>query len=222
MQRKPCERTGRGCITYQPRREAPEDPDPASTLILDVEPPELEENKFCFLCCPVCGICHGVLCLVTKLCLTLCNPMDCSPPGSSVHGILPGKNTEAGCHALLQGIFPSQQSDPGLPRCRRILYHLSHQESPGNPLKWMRHLPPFTQSYTGPPLPHPGPSIHCFLPSPLSLFLPITGVPLVTPHLWGHKTYLPPSYPGPPTSRGYLLHLPLDTLSPTSLGSHHP
>ena len=26
-------------------------------------------------------------CLVTKLCLTLCNPMDCSPPGSSVHGI---------------------------------------------------------------------------------------------------------------------------------------
>ena len=29
-----------------------------------------------------------VLCLVTQLCLTLCNPMDCSPPGSSVHGIL--------------------------------------------------------------------------------------------------------------------------------------
>ena len=94
VQRKPCERTGRGCITYQPWREAPEDPDPASTLILDVEPPELEENKFCFLCCPVCGICHGVLCLVTKLCLTLCDPMDCSPPGSSVLGIFQARILE--------------------------------------------------------------------------------------------------------------------------------
>ena len=36
------------------------------------------------------------------------DPMDCSPPGSSVHGDSPGKNTEAGCHALLQGIFPTQ------------------------------------------------------------------------------------------------------------------
>ena len=37
---------------------------------------------------------------------TLCDPMDGSPPGSSVCGILPGKNTGAGCHFLLQGIFP--------------------------------------------------------------------------------------------------------------------
>ena len=41
-------------------------------------------------------------------CLTLCNPMDCSPPGSSVHGISPGKNTGVGCHFLLQGIFLTQ------------------------------------------------------------------------------------------------------------------
>ena len=41
-------------------------------------------------------------------CLTLCNPMDCSPPGSSVHGDSPGKKTGVGCHALLQGIFPTQ------------------------------------------------------------------------------------------------------------------
>ena len=39
---------------------------------------------------------------VTQSCLTLCNPMDCSPPGSSVHGILQGKNTGVGCHFLLQ------------------------------------------------------------------------------------------------------------------------
>ena len=54
-------------------------------------------------------ICHcTVLCLVTQSCLTLCDPMDCSSPGSSVHGDSPGKNTGVGCHALLQGIFPSQ------------------------------------------------------------------------------------------------------------------
>ena len=34
-------------------------------------------------------------------CLTLCNVMNCSPPGSSVHGDYPGKNTGVGCHALL-------------------------------------------------------------------------------------------------------------------------
>ena len=34
-------------------------------------------------------------------CLTLCNPMDCGPPGSSVHGDSPGKNTGVGCHTLL-------------------------------------------------------------------------------------------------------------------------
>ena len=34
--------------------------------------------------------------------------MDCSPPGSSVHGDSPGKNTGVGCHFLLQGIFPNQ------------------------------------------------------------------------------------------------------------------
>ena len=41
------------------------------------------------------------LCLVVQLCPTLCDPMDCSPPGSSVHGDSPGKNTGVGCHAFL-------------------------------------------------------------------------------------------------------------------------
>ena len=44
-------------------------------------------------------------------CPTLWDPMDCSPPGSSVHGFSPGKNTGACCHALLQGIFPTQGSN---------------------------------------------------------------------------------------------------------------
>ena len=43
--------------------------------------------------------------LVSQLCLTLCCPMDCSPPGSSVPGDSPGKNTGMGYHALLWGIF---------------------------------------------------------------------------------------------------------------------
>ena len=71
-----------------------------------------------------------VLCLVAQSCLTLCDLMDCSLPGSSVHGDSLGKNTGLGCHALLQGIFPSQGLNPGLSHCRQILYCLSHQGSP--------------------------------------------------------------------------------------------
>jgi len=53
--------------------------------------------------------------------------MDCSLPGSSVHGDSPGMNCGMGCHALLQGIFPTQGSNPGLSHCRQILYYLSQQ-----------------------------------------------------------------------------------------------
>ena len=41
----------------------------------------------------------------------------------------PGKNTKVGCHFLLQGIFPTQGFNLGLPHCRQILYHLSYQGS---------------------------------------------------------------------------------------------
>ena len=77
-----------------------------------------------------------VLCLVTQLCLTLCNPMNCNPPGSFVRGDSLGKNTGMGCHALLQGIVPTQGSDPGLLHCRWVLYPLSHQGSP-RILEWV-------------------------------------------------------------------------------------
>ena len=72
----------------------------------------------------------AMLFLVAQPCLTLCNPMDCSPLGSSVHGDSPGKNTGVACHALLQGIFPTQGLIPGLPQCRQVLYQLSYQGSP--------------------------------------------------------------------------------------------
>ena len=67
------------------------------------------------------------VCLAAQSCPTLCNPMDCSSPGSSVHGDSSGKNIRVDCHALLQGIFPIQGSNPGLSHCRQILYCLSHQ-----------------------------------------------------------------------------------------------
>ena len=50
----------------------------------------------------------SLLCVRAQLYPTLCDPMDCSPPGSSIHRDSPGKNTEVGCHFLLQGIFPTQ------------------------------------------------------------------------------------------------------------------
>ena len=76
---------------------------------------------------------------VTQLSLTLCDPMDCSPPGSSVPGSLQAKRLEWVCHSLLQGIFPTQGSNPGLLHGRQILYSVSHQESPmGEWEQWKR------------------------------------------------------------------------------------
>ena len=79
-----------------------------------------------------------VLCLVARSCSALCDPMDCSLPGSSVHGDSPGKTTRVGCHAFLQGIFSTQGLIPGLPHCRWILYQLSHKESPRK-LEWVAY-----------------------------------------------------------------------------------
>ena len=61
----------------------------------------------------------SMTCLVTQSCPILCDPVDCGPPGSSVHRDSPGKHTGLGCHALLQGIFPTQ----GLNPCLLVLLH---------------------------------------------------------------------------------------------------
>ena len=55
-------------------------------------------------------------CLATQLCPTLCDPMDCSPPGSSVCGIFQARNTVEGRHFLLQGIFLTLEWSPCLLR----------------------------------------------------------------------------------------------------------
>ena len=70
------------------------------------------------------GMCYSVI--VVQSWPTLRGPMDCRPPVFSVLGDSPGKNTGVGCHALLQGIIPTQC----LLQCRQILYSLSHQGFP--------------------------------------------------------------------------------------------
>ena len=70
---------------------------------------------------------YNVLCFVAQSCPTLCGPVDCSPPGSSVHCDSPDKNTRVGGLSLLCGIFPTQGSNQGLLHCRWILYQLSYQ-----------------------------------------------------------------------------------------------
>ena len=90
---------------------------------------------------------YAVLCLVTQLCPTLCNPMAYSPQDSSVHGDSPGKNTGVGYHAFLQGLFPTQGSNPGFSHCRQIIYQLSHQGSP-RILEWVAY--PFSSGSSQP------------------------------------------------------------------------
>ena len=68
----------------------------------------------------------GVCVLVAQSCLTLCDPVDCSPPGSSVHGILQARILEQVAISFPRG------SNLGFLHCKQILYHLSHQ---GNPRK---------------------------------------------------------------------------------------
>ena len=71
--------------------------------------------------------------LVVQSCLTLCDLVDYSLPGSSVHGILQVRIRGVGCHFLFQGMFLTQGSNPGLLHCRQILYWLSYKESPCMP-----------------------------------------------------------------------------------------
>ena len=59
-----------------------------------------------------------------------CDLMDCSSPGNSFHGILQTRIQEWGSHSLLQGIFPTQGSNPGIPHWGLIPYCLNHQGSP--------------------------------------------------------------------------------------------
>ena len=69
-----------------------------------------------------------------QLCPTLCDSMSCSPPGYPVHGDSPGENTGVGCHALLQGIFLTQGSNPSLLCLLHWQVGSLPQAPPGKPL----------------------------------------------------------------------------------------
>ena len=71
--------------------------------------------------------------LAAQSCLTLCNPMDYSPPAFSVPWDSPGKNIGVGCRFLLQGIFPTQGSNPGL-------LHLQHWQAEVLPLSHLVNI----------------------------------------------------------------------------------
>ena len=75
--------------------------------------------------------------------------MDCSLPGSSVQGILQARILKFASpwDLLNPGIFPTQGSNPGLPHCRWILYHLSHQGS-SRILEWVAY--PFSMGSSWP------------------------------------------------------------------------
>ena len=69
------------------------------------------------------------LCLVAQSCPALCHPMDCSPPGTSVHEDSPGKNTGVGSLSLLQRNLPDPGIKRGLLHRRQILHQLGNQGS---------------------------------------------------------------------------------------------
>ena len=105
--------------------------------------------------------------MLSRLVITFLPRMKCSYPHTKIskwkwkslvsdslqtHGLYspwnsPGQNTGMGSLSLLQGIFPTQGLNPGLPHCRRILYQLSHKGSP-RILEWVAY--PFSRRSSQP------------------------------------------------------------------------
>ena len=91
--------------------------------------PDFFSCIFHSMCC--CLVHSMYCCLITKMCLTLFLwPHGLESARHLCPWNFPDKNTVVGCHFLLQGIFPTQGSNPGLLRCRRILYQRSYEGSP--------------------------------------------------------------------------------------------
>ena len=63
-------------------------------------------------------------------CPTPCDPMDCNPPGSSVHGLLQARTLEWVAISFSRGSSQPRDWTPGLLNCKQTLYHLSHQGNP--------------------------------------------------------------------------------------------
>ena len=89
-----------------------------------------------------CACRHQVKCEIHSVVSDSLQPHGLYGPWNS-----PGQNTGVGSLSLLQGIFPTQELNPGLPHCRWILYELSHQGSPGI-LEWVAY--PFSRGSSQP------------------------------------------------------------------------
>ena len=85
--------------------------------------------------------------LVAQSCPTLCNPLDCSLPGSSVHGILQARILEWIAFPFSKGSSQLRDQTQGFPHCRQILYQLSHKENP-RILEWAAY--PFSSRSSQP------------------------------------------------------------------------
>ena len=94
---------------------------------------------------------------VAQSCPTLCHPMYATPysPWNS-----PGQNTGVGSLSLLQGIFPTQGSNPGLLHCWQILYQLSHRSDQISRSVVSDSLRPHESQHARPPCPSPTPGVH--------------------------------------------------------------
>ena len=88
---------------------------------------KVQEKSLGILC--VCVFVCVCVCLVARLCLTLCDPMDCSPPGSSIHGISQGRLLGRVAVSFSRRIFLNQESNSCLLLERQILYHWATREA---------------------------------------------------------------------------------------------
>ena len=80
------------------------------------------------------------MCVCAQSCLTLCNPIDYSPPGSSVHGIFPARIQEWVAIFILQGLFRTQRSN-------LCLLHLLHWQADPLPLSHLGRKQPFYNAW---------------------------------------------------------------------------
>ena len=87
--------------------------------------PHLLHDRWIFHCWATREALTLGVCLVTQLCPTLCNPMNCSLPGFSVHWTFQARITGVGCYIPLQGIFLTQGSNP------HLLCLLNCRQTPG-------------------------------------------------------------------------------------------
>ena len=99
---------------------------PGSVPHLLYLPGDPMESACVCLCVFVCVRCGSVLCNL--------QPYGLQPTRLLCPWNFPGKDTAVGCHLLFQGIFLTQESSQGLLHCRQILYQLSCQGSPRNPV----------------------------------------------------------------------------------------